>query len=173
MKLLGVRLPIPWDSLGLPSPFVARGTVVADGPVAWAWDGDLPGFGIQAFSPPTDPPVAEGWQVDHVVLLVPDVEEVVLELAGELRLQMEVRGRPTAFFRVGTVLEVIQTEVPAPRLYGVALATGEPLEQVGARWQEAGHDVSEVRDAIQPDRRIFTVRGLGAGLVVMDLPSGE
>ncbi len=172
MKLLGVRFPISWDNLGFPASFVARGTVVAEGEVAWAWGGEAPGFGISTFDAPPAEDVP-GWEVDHVVLLVPDVEPVVEALAPDLRLRMEVRGRPTVFFRVGTVLEVIETGVPAPRLYGVALATGEPLEEVGTRWRDDGHDVSEVRDAIQPGRRIFTVRGLQAGLVVMDLPSEE
>ncbi len=143
-----------------------------EGDVAWAWERHGPDFGIPSFEAPPAM-VAEGWEVDHVVLLVPDVEPVVEKLAGSLRLRMEVQGRPTAFFRVATVLEVIQTQVPAPRLYGVALATGEPLDEVASRWREDGHDVSEVRDAIQPGRRIFTVRGLRAGLVVMDLPLQE
>lgn len=172
MKLTAVRFPIPWDTLGFPSPFTARGTVVAEGDVAWAWDGEGPGFGIPEFSAPAGVDAA-GWEVDHLVLLVPDVEPVVEGLAADLRLRMEVRGRPTAFFRVGTVLEVIETEVPEPRLYGLALAAGEPLEDLAARWRSDGHDVSDPRDAIQPGRRIFTVRGLRAGLVVMDLPQPE
>ncbi len=172
MRLAGIRFPISWASFGLPSPFAARGTVVAEGEVAWAWDQPAPDFGIASFAVPSADDLP-GWEVDHVVLLVPDVEPVAEVLAGELRLRMKVRGRPTAFFRVGTVLEVIETSVPAPRLYGIALATGEPLEDVAGRWREAGHDVSEVRDAIQPGRRISTVRGLRAGLVVMDLPPAE
>ncbi len=174
MRLVGVRFPIPWASFGLDAPFSARGTVVDEGPVAWAWEGETaPDFGIGSFAPP-EASAVEGWQVDHVVLLVPSIEEAVADLVGagcDLRLRMEVRGRPTAFFRVGTVLEVIETTVPVPGLYGLALATGEPLEEVAERWRAAGHDVSDPRDAIQPGRRIFTVRSLESGLVVMDLPA--
>ncbi len=173
MKLLGVRFPISWEAFGFPSTFAARGTVVGEGKVAWAWEGEPPGFGIGAF----DPPPAEdapGWEVDHVVLLVPEIERAVArlqEVGAGLRLRMDVRARPTAFFRVGTVLEVIETKVAVPGLYGVALASPEPLEEVAACWRADGHDVSEVRDAIQPGRRIFTVRGLDSGLVVMDVPA--
>ncbi len=175
IRLAGVRFPIDWARFGFPSPWRAGGTVVAEGRVAWAWDGESPGFGIGEFHP-GDAGSVEGWDVDHVVLLVPDLEEVITalrEAGADLRLRMEVRGRPTAFFRVGTVLEVIQTRVTVPGLYGVALATHEPLDDLRQRWAAAGHDVSDVRPAIQPGRTIFTVRNLESGLVVMDAPAPE
>ncbi len=171
-SLAGVRLPIDWSAFGFPSAWAAGDTVVCEGRVAWAWTGTAPDFGIAAFSA-ADPPPVRGWSVDHVVLLVPGIDDAVAELqaaGAELRLRMEVRGRPTAFFRVGTVLEVIETGVTVPGLYGVALATAEPLGAVVGRWRSAGHDISDIRDAIQPGRQIFTVRGLESGLVVMDLP---
>lgn len=167
--LLAVRLPIAWASYGLPAPYLAGDTVVAEGEPAWAWEGSTPDLGVASYPPDTGP-AAAGWGVDHVVLLVPDADAAVatLQAAGaNLRLRMTVRDRSTAFFRVGTVLEVIETGVPAPRLYGVALVTDEPLDELAARWRDAGHDVSDPRPAIQEGRHILTVRNAGAGFAVM------
>jgi hypothetical protein len=111
-----------------------------------------------------------GWDLDHVVLMVPDLEQAVAKL-GDIgvspRLRMQVRGRPAAFFRVGPLLEVIESPVRAPALYGVALVTEEPLEVVALRWRSRGRDVSDPRPAIQPGRRIISVRDTEAGLAVM------
>ena len=173
MTLIGVRLPIPWSGLGFTTPWLAGATVVDDGRVAWAWDSAVPDFGVAGVDP-GEAAAVEGWDLDHVVLLVPSMDEAVAELravGADLRMRMEVRGRPTSFFRVGTILEVIEVGVPVPGLYGVALRTTEALEEVADRWREMGHDVSEPRDAIQPDRRILTVKGLDAGLAVMDWPA--
>jgi hypothetical protein len=56
-------------------------------------------------------------------------------------------------------------------LYGVALVTTEPLETVILNWRSRGLDVTDPTPAIQPGRRIFTVRGTAAGLAVMS-PDG-
>ena len=174
MRLEAVRLPIPWDAFGFDPPFDADGAILAEGRVAWAWDGDAPDFGVGRFAP-GDAAAVEGWSVDHVVLLVPSMDEAIAELKGagaDLRMRMDVRGRPTSFFRVGTILEVIEVGVPVAGLYGVALRTTEPLEEVADRWRDAGHAVTDPKGAIQPGRRIFTVKGLDAGLAVMDWPEG-
>jgi hypothetical protein len=65
------------------------------------------------------------------------------------------------------VLEVIESPVRAPSIFGVALATEEPLEVIVLRWRSSGFAVDDPRSAIQPGRRIVTVRGLDAGLAVM------
>lgn len=169
MQLLGARLPIDLGQLGFPDPARFGATVLASGRVGWAWDEPAPGFGIGSFSPPEATDVA-GWGMDHIVLLVPEIEEAVAELrrcGADLRLRTTVRERPTAFFRVGTLLEVIQVGVEVPGIYGVALETEEPLEEVAERWRQDGFDVSDPRAAIQPGRRILTVRGLEAGLAAM------
>jgi hypothetical protein len=105
-----------------------------------------------------------------VVLLVPDLEAIIEELAitvGAPRLRLEVNRRPTAFFRVGPLLEVVESPVRGPALYGVALVTTESLEVVTLQWRSRGLDVTDPRPAIQPGRRIFTVKGTEAGLAIM------
>lgn len=168
--LVTLQLPIPWDSLDLPPVPVLGSTTLLDGDEpAWGWSGRPPGFGIPTADAAVGEPVP-GWEVDHVVLLVPELgaAKAAMEAIGRpARLSMEVRGRPAAFFRVGPVLEVIESPVRAPALYGVALATDEPLEVLTLRWRALGFDLSEPRPAIQPGRRIVTVRGLKAGLAVM------
>jgi len=169
MTLTALRVPLPWDEFGLPNPFRTRSTVLTTGSIAWAWDGAAPAFGIEE-APPDDGTAAAGWDLDHVVLLVPDLAEAidvmsVVDLAP--RLKVEVRGRPTAFFRVGPLLEVIESPVRAPAVYGVALVTDEPLEVVALRWRSMGRQVTDPRPAIQPGRRIMTVRAVEAGLAVM------
>ena len=167
--LTHLRLPLPWDEFDLPNPLATRTTVLSTGSIGWAWDGPIPGFDIETIDPATGTP-AEGWDLDHVVLLVPDLEAAIDVLRdAELppRLRVEVRGRPTAFFRVGPLLEVIESPVRAPALYGVALVTEEPLEVVALRWRSMGRDVTDPKPAIQPGRKIMTVRSVEAGLAVM------
>ena len=171
-SLSTLRLPIPWEALGMPTMPLLGSTTVIDGDrPAWAWTGPAPSFPIEECEDSAGSPV-DGWVTDHVVLLVPDIEEAVAVLAEaghRPRLRMEVKGRPTAFFRVGPVLEVIRSPVRAPALYGVALATEEALEVVALRWRSLGFEVTDPRPAIQAGRRIMTVRGLAAGLAVMSM----
>lgn len=167
--LTHLRLPLPWDEFDLPNPLATRTTVLSTGPIGWAWSPTAPDFGIETVGH-TQGTTAEGWDLDHVVLLVPDVENAiaVLGAAGlSPRLRLDVRGRPTAFFRVGPLLEVIQSPVRAPSIYGVALVTEEPLEVVALRWRSMGREVTDPKPAIQPGRRILTVRAVEAGFAVM------
>ena len=164
-----VRLPLPWEDFDLPNPLQTRSTVLTTGEPAWAWSGPETVLGIPSAETPRGE-AYEGWDLDHVVLLVPDLDEAVAALgdAGmSIRLRVDVRGRPTAFFRVGPLLEVIQSPVRSPALFGVALVTEEPLEIVALRWRSMGREVTDPRSAIQPGRRIFTVRATEAGLAVM------
>jgi len=167
--LTTLQLPLPWEDFDLPSPLETRSTVLVDGPPAWAWSDATPNFPIASCEPATGI-AAPGWDLDHVVLLVPDVEEAVATMAEiglAPRLRMAVKGRPTAFFRIGPVLEVIESPVRAPSLYGVALVTEESLEVVVLRWRSLGREVTDPRGALQPGRRIFTVRATESGLAVM------
>ena len=167
--LTTVRLPIPWDEFDLPNPLRTRSTVLTTGPLGWAWSPQAPPFGVPEV-PETNGRSAAGWDLDHVVLLVPDLDGALALASGvglTPRLKIPVSGRPAAFFRVGPVLEVIQAPVRAPALYGVALVAEEPLEVVALRWRSMGREVADPRPAIQPGRRIMTVRALEAGLAVM------
>jgi hypothetical protein len=117
--------------------------------------------------------------IDHVVAFSPDLERSVaaLQAAGlELR---RIREEPTpagaprqAFFRLGNeILEVVQEPAEAiagaggaghpARFWGLALVA-EDLDATVARI--APH-VSEIRPAVQPGRRIASVRR-SAGLAV-------
>jgi hypothetical protein len=167
--LSAVQLPIPWPAFGFPDRFATRSTTLLTGDVGWAWDGTAPSFEIPE-CPPVGGTSVDGWDLDHVVLLVPDLEEaaaVMGDIGHTPRLRMDVKGRPTAFFRVGPVLEVIQSPVRAPALFGLALVTDEALEVVALRWRAMGLTVTDPRPAIQPGRRIFTVKETEAGLAVM------
>ena len=167
--LTHLALPLPWDAFGLPSPFAGRSTTLVEGEPSWRWSDAVPDLGIGEAA--DVPGTAEaGWDVDHVVLLVPNLDELRSQMAiigCEPRLTLEVKGRPTAFYRVGTILEVIESPVRGPSLYGVALVTEEPLETVGLRWRSMGIEIGDVHAAIQPGRRIFSVGAVEAGLAVM------
>jgi len=130
--------------------------------------------------PPDEPPThANGITgVDHVVAITPALERTVagLEAAGlDLR---RIRDEPTpagaprqAFFRLGaTILEVVQEPAEAIErggvdrpafFWGVALVAPDLDQTVAA----LGDRVSEVRRAVQPGRRIATLRR-SAGLSV-------
>jgi hypothetical protein len=118
-------------------------------------------------------------RIDHVVAFSPALDRTVaaLQAAGlDLR---RVREEPTpagaprqAFFRLGQeILEVIQQpeelvardggpDRPA-RFWGLALVAGE-LERTAAAF---GEHAGTVRDAVQPGRRIVTIKR-SAGLAV-------
>lgn len=172
-NLTTLQLPIPWEPFGLPSALQTRSTCLIDGPPAWGWDENGPELGIP-FVAEAYGGQAEGWDLDHVVLLVPDLEDTVEQLVatvGAPRLRTSVKGRPTAFYRVGPLLEVIESPVRTPALYGLALVTTNSLEVTVLNWRSRGLDVTDPQPAIQPGRRIFTVRGTEAGLAVMS-PDG-
>ena len=116
--------------------------------------------------------------IDHVVAISSDLDRTVraLEAAGlDLR---RIREEPTpagaprqAFFRVGApILEVVQEPAEATEkaggdrpafFWGLALVSPD-LERTAAF---LGDRVGEARDAVQPGRRILTLRR-GAGLSV-------
>ena len=171
-RIVTLQLPVPWEALGFDQApgFGPTTAVHGDGP-AWAWRAGTPRFPVARCHATEGDPV-DGWTTDHVVLLAPDLEEATATLSdvgAEPRLRMDVRGRPTAFFRVGPVLEVIESPVRAAAVFGVALATEEPLEVVALRWRGAGFEVTDPTPAMQPGRRIMTVHGLDAGLAIMSL----
>lgn len=119
--------------------------------------------------------------IDHLVVFTPDLDRTVA--AGEaLGLDLRrVRDEPApagsprqAFFRLGDlILEVAQAPPGSPlrpdgpaRFYGLAFL----VEDVDATAASLGDRCGEPRDAVQPGRRIATVRkeaGLGLPVAFM------
>jgi hypothetical protein len=162
------------------------GTDVGRGLAGWSLRGiettELDGLVTARSDRPPSEPVAHPNGIvalDHVVAITPALERTVaaLQAAGlDLR---RVREEPTpagaprqAFFRLGsTILEVVQeppeaiergggVERPA-FFWGLAFVAPDLDATVG----RLGNQVSEVRPAVQPGRRIATLRR-SAGLAL-------
>ena len=108
--------------------------------------------------------------LDHLVITSHDVERTVAALTGrgfEVRRRWLNAGRCYTFFRVGeTILELIGPAEPdgkpwPARFYGLAFTVAD-LEGTAER---LGSLLGPVRDALQPGRRIATLRP-DAGLSV-------
>ncbi len=135
--------------------------------------------------PPVDRPAHPNGvtALDHVVAISPDLDRTVvaLERAGlDLR---RVREEPTpagaprqAFFRLGeAILEVVQEPAEATEraggdrpafFWGLAFIAPD----LDATVASLGEHVGEARDAVQPGRRIATLRrsaGLGLPVALM------
>jgi catechol 2,3-dioxygenase-like lactoylglutathione lyase family enzyme len=123
--------------------------------------------------PPEQPPHPNGVAgLDHVVAITPALERTVAALEGAGLDLRRIREEPTpagaprqAFFRLGpSILEVVQEPEEAiargggadrPAFFwGLALVAPDLDASVAA----LGDRVSEVRDAVQPGRRIATLR---------------
>ena len=103
--------------------------------------------------------------VDHVVALTDDMDRTLAALGAaglELRKERRAPARQ-AFFNLRTlILEVVEADGAAPSLWGLTVV----VEDLGA----LGPLVGEPRDAVQPGRRIATVRrdvGLPTALAFM------
>lgn len=164
-----LQMPIEWDQFGWPTTPNIGGIALSTGDPKWAWEPAAPVFEIHTFEAPHAERV-DGFSIDHVVLLVPSLDRAIgtLDRVGLTpRLKMPVGGRPAAFFRVGPVLEVIESPVRQASLYGLAVTTDEPIEPLAITWRSRGLSIGDVKSAIQPGRRIFTVHDLDAGFAVM------
>jgi hypothetical protein len=117
-------------------------------------------------------------ELDHVVAITPALERTVTALEGAGLDLRRIREQPTpagaprqAFFRLGaTVLEVVQEPAEAIErggpdrpafFWGLAFVAAD----LDATVAGLGDAVGEVRDAVQPGRRIATLRR-SAGLSV-------
>jgi hypothetical protein len=138
--------------------------------------------------PPTEqPPHPNGvTALDHVVAITPAFDRTVAALEGAGLDLRRIREEPTpagaprqAFFRLGaTILEVVQEPAEATEraggdrpafFWGLAFIAPD-LEATVAG---LGDRVSEVRAAVQPGRRIATLRrsaGLGIPVALMTPP---
>lgn len=165
-----LRLPVDWNGLGFPDPFSLERLTIGSGDRAWGWTSPPPALGVATVSILDGVPVAD-WGVDHIVLLVPDLDQAVeaIEAAAHpVRKRVEVRGRRTAFVLVGPLLEVIEeASVDRPLLWGIALETVSPLSELAERWRSDGHEVTDPRPAFQEGREIITVGSAKAGVAVM------
>ncbi len=167
--LTALQLPIEWDQFGWPETPSLGGIALTTGDPKWAWSPASPAFEIHTMQVPTADDV-EGFTIDHVVLLVPSLDAAIatLDRIGVTpRLKMQVGGRPAAFFRCGPVLEVIESPVRQGSLYGIAVTAEESIESLAIAWRSRGLSIGDVKAAIQPGRRIFTVHDLDAGFAVM------
>jgi hypothetical protein len=124
--------------------------------------------------------------LDHVVAITPALERTVAVLQGAGLDLRRIREEPTpagaprqAFFRLGpTVLEVVQEPTEATEqgggdrpafFWGLAFLTPDLDMTVAA----LGDSVSEARPAVQPGRRIATLRrsaGLGVPVALITPP---
>jgi Glyoxalase/Bleomycin resistance protein/Dioxygenase superfamily len=131
-----------------------------------------PGAAEEAPAPPHPNGVTE---IDHLVVLTPSLERTIecFEAVGvELR---RIREGETgmgpyrqAFFRLGRpILEVVEAADMAAgdpaRFWGITFTT----DDIDAAAELLGDRIGRVKDAVQPGRRIATVRGdAGLGLPV-------
>lgn len=167
--LTALQLPIDWTLFGWPA-IPALGSVgLQTGDPKWAWTPSAPAFPVHTMEVP-EATVVNGFTIDHVVLLVPDLDAATTlfdHIGLPPRLKMLVGGRPAAFFRAGPVIEVIESPVREASIYGIAVTATHSLESLALEWKAKGLAVGSVSDAIQPGRRIMTVHELEAGFAVM------
>ena len=111
-------------------------------------------------------------EIDHVVMLTPQLEPAIADLEEKGIALRRIREGETgmgkfrqAFFRVGQpILEVVESgemesDAP-PRFWGITFTTAD----IDAAAELLGDRLGRVKDAVQPGRRIATVRkeaGLG------------
>lgn len=167
------------------------GSAAGSGLAGWSLrgieEGDLDGLPTTYSDrpPPGEaPPHPNGiTAIDHVVAFTPALDRTVAALQGAGLDLRRIRAEPTpagaprqAFFRLGpTILEVAQqspeaiepgTEDGPAFFWGLALVAPDLDATVAA----LGDRVSEARAAVQPGRRIATLRrsaGLAAPLALM------
>ena len=132
---------------------------------------DLDGIECAEFVSITDGIKSSDSLIDHVVLLTDSLDrtcEAVTEVTGcPLKRVREVGQIRQGFHRVGeggVILEVVErADVSRTSLWGLVIATPSFDDLL----HSAGDLVSEPRDAVQPGRRISTVKpGAGLGIPV-------
>lgn len=180
--------PSAWEGLGfaVDGGAVHVGTVTlrlgadGDGLTSWTLAGEGAGDvdGVATTWAATASPAAEhpngALRLDHLVLATPDLGRTLISLAAvgfELRRTRDAGKMTQAFFRMGEViLEVVGPPEPSgdgpASLWGLVVVVSD-LEACAAR---LGEHLGSPRDAVQPGRRIATVRpssGVGVPLAFM------
>lgn len=120
--------------------------------------------------------------IDHVVVLTPTLERTIDGFGAEAIELRRIREGETgmgryrqAFFRLGEpILEVVEAadmDAGAPaRFWGITFTT----EDIDAAAELLGDKLGRVKDAVQPGRRIATVRKeAGLGLPVALISPGS
>jgi hypothetical protein len=122
---------------------------------------------------PSDPQHPNGAvAVDHVVVVTPAFDRLsaVLDARGlTLRRVRQAGERRQGFRRLGmTIMEIVEApEADAPAFWGLTFTVAD----LGALAARLGPLLGEARDAVQPGRRIATVRreaGLTTAVAFMD-----
>ncbi|MFM7535642.1 MAG: VOC family protein [Acidimicrobiales bacterium] len=110
--------------------------------------------------------------IDHVAVLCPDldrtIDAVVDGLGIPLKRIREAGAVRQAFFRLGApILELVRAPgVEVPQLWGLVAS----LEDFDTAVERYGDRLTDVKAAVQPGRRIATVRtevGLGTAVALM------
>lgn len=106
-------------------------------------------------------------RIDHLVLMTPDVPRTVAALASlglEVRRDRDAGAFHQVFFRLGAeILEVVGPKQASPgsaSLWGITFV----VDDIAAAAQFLGDRVGRVKDAVQPGRRITTLRGREVGV---------
>jgi hypothetical protein len=106
-------------------------------------------------------------RIDHVVLMTPDLPRTTTalgELGLDVRRERDAGKFRQAFLKLGDViLEVVGPQEPGPgssHLWGLTFC----VEDIGATATFFGDRIGRVKDAVQPGRRITTLRGEPIGI---------
>lgn len=150
------------------------------GIVGWSLDGvevsDIDGIAVTTATDPAAPPAHPNGvtEIDHIVLMSPDLTRTVAALAAvgvtpRRERDTELGGSPIRqiFFRLGAViLEVVgspQAVGDGPSsLWGITFTVAD----IDATAAFFGDHTSPVKDAVQPGRRITTLRHRDLGMSV-------
>lgn len=159
---------VGWTLADVADPVVAAATLAAEGLPTATVDTAPPVFAVHDLGATT---------LDHVVVLTPDLERtsaVIAEATGcELRRIRDLGTMRQGFHRIGRgglIVELVERSDmdPGPAsLWGIVLI----VDDLDAACDRLGPDrVSPPKDAVQPGRRIATVRadaGLGLPVALM------
>jgi hypothetical protein len=151
-----------------------------EGIVSWTLsgveEGEIDGLLTHAWERGPAGPRAQGHAiaVDHVVVLSPDFDRTSAALAGAglpLRRIRDAGGFRQGFRRLGpAILELVETpQAPdGPAAFWGLVVVVDDLEALARR---LGERLGAIKEAVQPGRRIATLRpsaGLGPAIAFMD-----
>lgn len=106
-------------------------------------------------------------RIDHVVLMTPDLPRTTAALQAigfEVRRERDAGGFTQVFFRLGAeILELVGPKEAGPgpaHLWGLTFSVAD----IDATAAFLGDRIGRVKDAVQPGRRISTLRGREIGV---------